>query len=92
MLNKHASGALLCKEGRAMNPGVWERSRISTARGASFCWAVEVSRVPAGAIQMRRERRVDASTVGDADCYVAVSDCCDSIKTLLSLTCVGQHV
>ena len=91
MLNKHASGVLLCRGLRDETHGLGAVTDLDL----SCVWLLQGEserRVSATTTCMRRERRVDVSTVRDADCYVAVCDCCDSVETLLSLTCVCQHV
>ena len=42
--------------------------------------------------RMRRGRRVDVSTVGNAECCVAARDFGDSIKSLLTSPCVREHI
>lgn len=41
---------------------------------------------------MRRERRVDVSTVRNAECYIDACDFGDGIKSVLTLTGVCEHV
>ena len=81
-----------CLRGRSVRPRQESTDSISEQIHRAQRRSGESRVVPVGKARMRQERRVDASTVWDPDCYIAMSDCCHSIETHLSLTCVRQHV